>query len=76
MLFVFLYASKYKNFLETAICTRLIIITKKDTGGQNRLPQYTVPSSLSRHTKHNKNKLHSDGTTVQDFNIGLLTITI
>lgn len=52
MLFVFLYASKYKNFLETAICTRLIIITKKDTGGQNRLPQYTVPSSLSRHTQN------------------------
>lgn len=50
--FVFLYASKYKNFLETVICTRLIITGKKDTGEQNRFSQYTVPSSASRHTQN------------------------
>lgn len=75
--FVFFYASKYKTFLETAICIRLIITGKKAVGEKKpRFSQYTVPSSSSRHTKHNENKLHSDGTNVQDFNITLLTTTI
>lgn len=30
---------------------------------------------LEAHTKH-ENKLHSDGTNVQDFNIAILTTTI